>query len=664
MVDAMRPSAHVDRIRGSREPYTGPRPFGSSEAAAFFGRASESAELVRLWQTRQVTLLYGKSGVGKSSLLSAGAYPRLIPAQADLLSPGRITRVPSAPQPALAPHNPYTLGLLSSWSPGESYTGLAGMTVRHFLRVRPVNTDRYGRALPILASIDQAEDLFRGDPDYCQAMVEELREALDSEARLRLLLSVREDHLDDLIAYEHIFAGESTGRLQLRPLEPQAAIEAVRRPIENSGRYYADGAAEALIDDLRPLPVAREPDSHPGIEPALLQVACEGIWRSLPAGQQVITADHIRSPAGVSQSLANYVGRVLAETADEYDLSASELRSRVLAGFGAGGAAEEGVTHTAGIPNSVLHRLQDRYLLQAEWNSGTRKFRLQHDRLIAALQSASISPLIRLGPGESLLAAERALDEEDVGRGERLARRVADLASETDIRVRAEAESILGNIAYVQGAQREAADHYRDAASLFEVTQDTEAVGLLLAALGRTEMVQGHHLAAIDALQSAVERIPADAWIQTTLARTLWGMGKSSPAMSLLNQVLSARGDMPEALRVRAEIMTALGDTNSAIRDRDRAAKYQAPSTRAARALALAAARELNAAEQEIGSALEEAPDNGPVLLYAAQIQVLRGDSTTAADLTRRAIAAEHPPLRPPQRERARRILRQGAGNG
>jgi Flp pilus assembly protein TadD len=134
-------------------------------------------------------------------------------------------------------------------------------------------------------------------------------------------------------------------------------------------------------------------------------------------------------------------------------------------------------------------------------------------------------------------------------------------------------------------------------------------------------------------------------------------MGKSNPALAVLDQVLSANGDTPEALRVRAEIMAAMGNTTDALRDRDRVHMDQAPRTRAARALALAAAREQNAAEREIGSALDEAPDNGPVLFYAAQIQILRGDNTTAADLARRAIAAEHPPLTPRQREHAQRLL-------
>ena len=63
------------------------------------------------------------------------------------------------------------------------------------------------------------------------------------------------------------------------------------------------------------------------------------------------------------------------------------------------------------------------------------------------------------------------------------------------------------------------------------------------------------------------------------------------------------------------------------------------------------------AADQEIITALAEGKDNGPVLLYAARVAVLGGDSGTAADRVRRALAATNPALPPHQREAARELL-------
>jgi tetratricopeptide (TPR) repeat protein len=531
------------------------------------------------------------------------------------------------------------------------------MTVRKFLHRRQTRTDRYGRALPVLAAIDQAEDLFRLGSDYCLALVEELLEALDADDRLRLLLSVREEYIGDLIARDKTFEAEDAGRLRLMPLAPEAAIAAIRGPVENSGRSYAPGIAETLADDLRSVPGATSNVLSPAVEPALLQVACAGIWESLPEGELVIAEDHVRSPAGVDGSLTSYVGRVLAETADEYELPTADLHSWVRTTFRAGRTADEGPGQTEGMPNSVLHRLQDRYLLKAEWESGILRFRLQHGRLIGPLERANIIQIAHPSPEIFMLAAKHAWGEGDLARAERHARRVIATEQETNIRMPAEAESIIGNIAYADDVQQAAADHYRKAAALFELVQDTGAVSLLLAAIGRTEMIQDHRDEAIDAMESAVARTPEDPGVQAALAHGLREMNKNNAAVSVLDHVLAAKGDTPEALRVRSEIMAARGDAVSADRDRARMRMGQVPRTRAARALALAAAHELNAAEQEIGSVLAEAPDNGPVLLYAAQIQVLRGDAAAAAEFTSRAIAAAHPPLSPRQRDRAQSIL-------
>lgn len=43
----------------------------------FHGRRAEAAELLRLIQLAPLTVLYGKSGLGKSSLLQAGLFPLL-----------------------------------------------------------------------------------------------------------------------------------------------------------------------------------------------------------------------------------------------------------------------------------------------------------------------------------------------------------------------------------------------------------------------------------------------------------------------------------------------------------------------------------------------------------------------------------------------------------
>src|SRR5207247_2468448 len=65
--------------RTARSPYRGLAPFGDSEldALLFFGRERETEVVTANVIASRLTVLYGPSGVGKSSLLRAGVARRL-----------------------------------------------------------------------------------------------------------------------------------------------------------------------------------------------------------------------------------------------------------------------------------------------------------------------------------------------------------------------------------------------------------------------------------------------------------------------------------------------------------------------------------------------------------------------------------------------------------
>src|SRR5580700_10896986 len=58
-------------------PWPGLRSFDEGSKAFFFGRHLETDALLRLVRRETLTLFYGRSGLGKTSLLQAGLFPRL-----------------------------------------------------------------------------------------------------------------------------------------------------------------------------------------------------------------------------------------------------------------------------------------------------------------------------------------------------------------------------------------------------------------------------------------------------------------------------------------------------------------------------------------------------------------------------------------------------------
>src|SRR5262245_35778425 len=58
-------------------PYVGLVPFSENDAEFFFGREKESRVIAANLRASRLTLLYGPSGVGKSSVLRAGVFSTL-----------------------------------------------------------------------------------------------------------------------------------------------------------------------------------------------------------------------------------------------------------------------------------------------------------------------------------------------------------------------------------------------------------------------------------------------------------------------------------------------------------------------------------------------------------------------------------------------------------
>jgi tetratricopeptide (TPR) repeat protein len=577
--------------------------------------------------------------------------------------------VSAFPVAALPDHNPYTLALLSAWAPGESATRLSAFTVRDYLRERSRRTDAYGDPLPIFAAIDQTEKLFLDparDDRFRQAFIDELAEALADQPNLRFLLSIREDSLDDLGRYQKNLGNPPA--YELGPFTPSAAIDAVRQPAERAGHRFVPGVAEKLVSNFVP---------GSGIEPALLQAVCAGFWSALPQPIPArINDSELVRYGDVAGLLTDFCTRAVTAVADEHELPmvqlAGWLQHTFITESGARDGAQEGPDQTAGLPSTVARALADWHLLKAVRRSGQRWYELQDDSLIGPLQRAS-EAMVRgaaAGPlgtaadrntaADHLRVAEAAMADGDLELAERQAE--AAIRAIGNLRLHAEAESLLGNVALARHSLTRAEARYRHAAALFEALQDTSAVARLLAAIGQTLLAQGRAAEAVDNLHAAIRRVPNDLTVQTELGRALWLQGQHNAAVAVLTGVLTIDGRVPDALRTRGEILADLGEAERALRDLDRVRRPRWPTVRAARALALATLREPSAADEEIGVALTEAPDNGQVLLYAARVGELVGNPGLAASLARRAEAAANPALPPHQVEQARRLQRLGEG--
>jgi tetratricopeptide (TPR) repeat protein len=656
--------------RRTDAPYPGQRPFLQTDQDLFFGRAIESAALLELWQDNQIVLAVGPAASGKTSLLQAGVLPILLRNHAQVLPPGRVSCGSTFPSTALPRHNPYTLALLRSWSAGEVPTRLVDVTVSDF--VRAYVQSRHG---PLYAAIDQVDDLpddwslRRGHRDKFLA---ELADAVQAEPSLHLLLLAREDSADMISAR---LAGAA--RFDLGALTGPGALEAVGGPAASSGRPFDDGAAEKLVADLQTSRItvvkgAERRVQGDRVEPSLLQAVCARLWDSLPPDIERITIRHARLFGDADKALAAHCGRVIASVADDFDWQVAEVRNWLRRTFitelGTRGTAYEGVAETAGVPNAVVQALEDGHLLSGAPRSGSRWYELLADRLIQPLWDAVDELPPAVDPMKYLAAAERALARGELAVAQRYAEATLRASSGDNLRIYAETESFLGNIAAergesVESAKAEAEGHYRAAAGHFETLRDTPAVAAQLAAVGQMLIAQERPADALDELKAAIDRMPSDPVFQTDLALALWQLGEGRTAVAILSSVLTMDGGNRVALRARGEILADLGEASRAMLDLDRVTLESRPSTRAARGLALAKLGDQSRANLEVDEAVEEAPANGAVLLHAARAKALTGDETAAEELAWRAVDATDPGLPPHHREVALHLAGHKHGN-
>ena len=644
-------------------PYPGRRAFQQADHDHFFGRAADTAVVVELWTTNRLTVVTGPVASGKTSLLNAGVYPAMAEAQSGVMFPAALlSSGMTFPFAALPDYNPYTYAMLSAWSPHAVPTRLAGLTVTEFVRQQARGHDH-----TIFAAIDQFEDIAIDASTgqrrvWRRQFVEDLSRACKAITRLHLLVVARTEALGAISTSLGIGA-----RHEVKPLDVPNAREAVTEPAAGAGRTFTPGAARQLVEDLRTSRIASAQGERyvkdDRVEPTLLQVACQQVWRDLPGDSPEISDSDMREYGDVDAALAAFGAQVIGEVAAEYNFKPQRLHSWLLKAFitdsGARGVAHEGHSSTAGIPNAVARALVDRHLLSSEHVSSSRWYQLLSDRLIDPLLHVPQAPAPGRHPIPStadgyLRAAMRQLALDECGLADAYATRA--LASNPSMRVAADAESLLGNLSYERGDYAAALPHYQRAASLLDAAGDAGAALRCLAAVGQTLLILGRVGEAVAEFRAAVERAPNDLVLQTHLALALWQKGEGEAAVAVLNGVLGVDGASPEALRARGEILAYLGDARGANYDLDRPSVRDLPSAQAARGLALAELGDHSAATRAINDAVETAPRNGTVLFYAARASALAGDKTASWELARRAVDATDPPLSPSHRKLAEEL--------
>jgi hypothetical protein len=387
------------------EPYVGPRPFEKGDAPFFFGRDSEAYELMCRIVANAEVLLYAQSGAGKTSLINARLLPLLRKEGCELLPLARVHQLVQDVRAEDVP-NLYVFHTLVSWAPQEDPRSLVGKTLEEFLRARARPAENEDDLpSPRVVIFDQFEELFTAYPERWKerkGFFEQIRAVLKADSNLRVVFSMREDHIAALDPYVRILPEKLRIRFRLERLRREGALAAVKKPLERLTqvrRTFAEGVAERLVDNLLQVQVRTEAGTATAmageyVEAVQLQVACQTLWQNLPANVTEITEAELQNFGDVNQALARYYERALQTTVQEKGVREGKLRrwfSEVLiTPAGTRGLVYRGDFETAGMPNEVLDDLEGvHHLLRGEDRAGAHWYELSHDRFIRPIREAN-----------------------------------------------------------------------------------------------------------------------------------------------------------------------------------------------------------------------------------------------------------------------------------
>jgi WD40 repeat protein len=345
-------------------PYVGLVAFGEEDVPWFFGRDREQQVIGANLRSSRLTLLYGASGVGKSSVLQAAVLPDL----RAVVARDRAAR--EAGDAETRPAVRFAVSVFSSWrdAPLHGLTSAVAASVHEATgehaapwvpgtSLRETFAGWLGPVTSLLIVLDQFEEHFLYHPqdDGPGTFAGEFVQVVnDPGLRVNFLVSLREDALAKLDRFQGRIPRLFDNYLRVDHLDLAAARRAIEGPRDEYNRRLPAGSVpaeiepelvDAVIGEVRthealsedPRAPAQEASGAAGqtgyVETPLLQLVMQRLWQAAATGA---TPPHLRLATlreqlgGTERIVYRHLEGALAALSEERrDLAVDVLRPLV-----------------------------------------------------------------------------------------------------------------------------------------------------------------------------------------------------------------------------------------------------------------------------------------------------------------------------------------------
>ncbi|MFW9261007.1 hypothetical protein RRG12_20155, partial [Nostoc sp. CALU 546] len=348
-------------------PYLGLSKFETEDSSKFFGRDNWITELTNHFTEKNVLLLLGASGSGKSSLIRAGLIPALKdqPSYEELVN---LTSVPDA-NPFVSFHS----SLLNK-KYKQSDTELA-QTVKEDTIMKVVQSLK--RDSKWLIFIDQFEELFTTTPKTTRDIfIKSLIGLLEnSDTSVKVILTMRADFLDKLSPYKKLGEIHDKFGVMLTDMDDSELRLAIAEPAARNGVTFEQGLIEQIIADFH-----QQAGSLP-----LLQYTLNELWKKDNIQDRVLNTKTYQDLGGVTGALQQQADKIYDDFNEQERKAAQNIFIALI-----GLERKEAVSKRADITalekdetqKKVLYTLIDNRLLVSKREDGKATAEVAHEALL------------------------------------------------------------------------------------------------------------------------------------------------------------------------------------------------------------------------------------------------------------------------------------------
>ena len=411
--------------------YPGTPPFQEQDAHIFFGREHDTKELLRLIRLKKLVVLYGKSGLGKTSLINAGIIPAFEQSNevvaeeeegttydtmkvrffawkdTDSQAPLETLRMETVGKVARHPlFEKAGLELDSLWASFKNHqlqSETPATYVLFFDQFEELFTYPEGQIKEFKQALAQLVQATIPSA-YKQHLREQFKTNIFSKAEkarllqavsIKVVLGIRSDRLSLLDKMSDYLPNILVNLYELKALNSVQARAAIALPARQEGNFvtpqfqYQDTTIDTILNHL---------ESGSGrIEPFQIQYICEHAEQVVKVSNKVILSP---SDLGdLSQLFENYYHHKIAEignTAEEQK-ARSLLEDGLLFNGVRLSLLKEQITATEGfnIAPTLLKKLENVRLVRAEGRGEQTYYEITHDTLVEPISKSKELRLAR-----------------------------------------------------------------------------------------------------------------------------------------------------------------------------------------------------------------------------------------------------------------------------